>query len=151
MISWRCIIFIKYLLTPWYFLTSCPLWYTHALKMHIICPCHMHCITYKVYIYIQGVYIHQQYSGELSELKGGQDLSFVLLDNALFANNPKWHFKLGCYTTNFFLLNENKLSICSRPVKSNRLSARRLAGLFELKFYVLCVDANQRIKSKVFL
>lgn len=38
---------------------------------------------------IQGVYIHQQYSGDLSELKGGQDLSFVLLDNALFANNPK--------------------------------------------------------------
>lgn len=134
-------------LTPWYFLTSCPLWYT--------CAC-WRCISYVLAICIalppiQGVYIHQQYSGELSELKGGQDLSFVLLDNALFANNPKWHFKLGCYTTNFFLLNENKLSICSRPVKSNRLSARRLAGLFELKFYVLCVDANQRIKSKVFL
>lgn len=38
---------------------------------------------------MQGVYIHQQYLEELSGLKGGQDLSFVLLDNALFANNPK--------------------------------------------------------------
>lgn len=147
MISWRCISIIKSILNSLVFFDILSIMiYPCMLKMHIICPCHMHCITP-----IQGVYIHQQYSKELSELKGGQDLSFVLLDNALFANNPKWHFKLGCYTTNFFLLNENKLSICSRPVKSNRLSARRLAGLFELKFYVLCVDANQRIKSKVFL
>lgn len=148
MISWRCITFIRSILHSLVFFDIIV---HYNISMHA-----EDVMSYVLAIRIalppmQGVYIHQQYLEELSGLKGGQDLSFVLLDNALFANNPKWHFKLGCYTTNFFLLNENKLSICSRPVKSNRVSARRLAGLFELKFYVLCMDANQRIKSKVFL
>lgn len=120
--------------------------YPCMLKMHIICPCHMHCITpHTRCIYTPAIL------WRAVRTEGWTRFIICSLRQCIVCQQSKMTLKLGCYTTNFFLLNENKLSICSRPVKSNRLSARRLAGLFELKFYVLCVDANQRIKSKVFL